>query len=402
MTIRMPTFTDLSSEQRKILRDLPIKGTSLVVGPPGTGKTVIAMFRALQISKIPGNAVTLITHSKVLAEHSKTWSEKGFDAITTSTYHSFIHRIWKQHGGEGYAPVKHGAESKYEKDWAAISEQLSKNSSQPRLGHLVVDEGQDLPPEFYKFMAIYNMKGWVQSCSVFADENQRLDPIMNSTIAQIRESLGQIALPIELPLTINFRNTLQIAKAAASFFVGAASDRPKFPEGRPGGPVEMRQCVDLTSMADRISTLAINDQSRSLLIICGSQSIAKKLRNRIEARLIQYGPRQVTWYKRNDKQWGDAAKLRPGENGVVAVVHTSSMKGLEADAVFVAGLEGFEKGHDGADVENMNLYVTTSRARSTLEILYEDPRARLVPDVASKVRETLSLKSKAELKSLGF
>ncbi len=403
MTIRMPTFTDLSPEQRAILRDVPFTGTSLVVGPPGTGKTVIAMFRALAISNGQGRKVTFITHSKVLTEHSRTWSETGFKKVDLRTYHSFAWKIWKGHGGHGNPPSKHGAATEWEKDWGAITRQLASRSSPPSLGHVVVDEGQDLPVEFYENMAIYVLKGWVDSLSVFADENQRLDPDQNSTIAQIRAALQMVGTPVLLPLTQNFRNTLPIAKAAASFFVGGESDRPVFPEHRPGSPLEMRKCANQSTMAERVAILASNDRSRSLLVICGSQNMAKSMRNRIESRFLQSGiSREVTWYKRGHEEFGDPARLRAGANGVIAVVHTTSMKGLEADAVFVVGLEHFDKGHDSDDVENMNLYVTTSRARSNLEILFEDGGARLVGGVASRVREYLSPKSVAGLESDGI
>ena len=394
MTIRMPTFTDLSPEQQSILRDIPFTGTSLVVGPPGTGKTVIGMFRALAISRGDGRRVTFITHSKVLTEHSKTWREDGFDAVDLRTYHSFTWKIWKAHGGQGNPPAKHGAASQWEKDWNAITQQLASHQRPVSLGHVVVDEGQDLPTEFYQNMAIYVLKGWVGSFSVFADENQRLDPAINSTIAQIRTAMSQVCKPIELPLTRNFRNTLPIAKSAASFFVGAASERPVFPEDRPGSPVEMQKCLNPGAMAERVAILATNDSSRSVLVICGSQPMAKSMRNKIEHQMNQNGrPRTVTWYKRGHEEWGDSAALRAGENGIIAVVHTSSMKGLEADAVFVAGLEHFDKGDDGDDIENMNLYVTTSRARSSLEILFEDPSARLVGSVATRIREYVSSRS---------
>lgn len=394
MSIRMPTFTDLSREQQAILRDIPFEGTSLIVGPPGTGKTVIAMFRALAISKGEGRTVTFITHSKVLAEHSKTWPEAGFKNVDVRTYHSFSASIWKRHGGFGFPPKKHGAASDWERDWAAITRQIASSQKTPKLGHVIVDEGQDLPIEFYENMAIYVLKGWVDSFTVFADENQRLDPVSNSTLSQIRGALKKMGSPVELPLTENFRNTLPIARTAASFFVGTETDRPKFPEHRPGSPVEMRKCQDLAGMAERVAILASNDKSRSVLVICGSQPNAKEMRDKIEKSLKNRGHRRVvTRYKRDDKKYGDAAALRVGENGVIAVVHTSSMKGLEADAVFVAGLEHFDKGAHGLDVENMNLYVTTSRARTSLEILFENPNARLVSDVAARIRDQLSSRS---------
>ena len=51
MSIHMPIYDDLSKEQLAILEDSDFGQNMMVIGPPGTGKTVIAMWRASQTAK---------------------------------------------------------------------------------------------------------------------------------------------------------------------------------------------------------------------------------------------------------------------------------------------------------------------------------------------------------------
>jgi superfamily I DNA and RNA helicase len=403
MTIRMPAFSRLSEEQRDIFEEVPLEGASLVTGPPGTGKTVIAMYRAKALAGAGGGPVAMITHSKVLAAHSQTWKDPGFERVKVQTYHSWAHQLWRAVGGRNFAPKRNGASSEFDIDWLEITRQVRSSGSAPKLGHLVVDEGQDLPVDFYQQVGMYLQIGWVSSLSVFADENQRLQEQQNSSIAQIRSAI-EITNPIvERQLTLNYRNSLPVARVAGTFYVGLQTGKPRLPADRPGQPPEFLCVPSQEAMVGRIAIHAINDPSRSLLVVCGTQSAAAQLRNQIEAELLRRGHRRiVSWYKRDHKEHGDPVRLRPGEQGVIAVVHTSSMKGLEADSVFVPGVESLDGGAAGSDVECMKLYVMTSRARSHLELHWTCASSQMVREIANRTRLYLSDDSKLGLSSRGI
>jgi len=49
--MRIITSTDLSGEQEDILFDAPLKDIVLIIGPPGSGKTVMAFLRAQALTK---------------------------------------------------------------------------------------------------------------------------------------------------------------------------------------------------------------------------------------------------------------------------------------------------------------------------------------------------------------
>ena len=91
---------------------------------------------------------------------------------------------------------------------------------------LVIDEGQDMPPEFYYFVSLIS-----KSFYIFADENQIITE-HNSTIKQIEENLGNNVK--KYSLRKNHRNTLQIAELASKFYTGLPGGIPEFPQKRNG------------------------------------------------------------------------------------------------------------------------------------------------------------------------
>ena len=49
--MRFPNTRDLNAEQEKVYLYAPAEGRMLVTGPPGTGKTVLAVLRALEVAR---------------------------------------------------------------------------------------------------------------------------------------------------------------------------------------------------------------------------------------------------------------------------------------------------------------------------------------------------------------
>ena len=74
--MRFPSFTDLDREQRAIYSGAPLGESILVMGPPGTGKTVMAFHRAERLKTMATSKKAetarprVIMYNKVLATYS--------------------------------------------------------------------------------------------------------------------------------------------------------------------------------------------------------------------------------------------------------------------------------------------------------------------------------------------
>jgi hypothetical protein len=87
---------------------------------------------------------------------------------------------------------------------------------------LVIDEGQDLPLDFYRLCRLIGAR-----TTVFADEYQRITDTQ-STLAEIGTVLTD---PKRYDLTATQRRTRQVADLSARFHVGRTRPRPPDREG---------------------------------------------------------------------------------------------------------------------------------------------------------------------------
>ena len=115
MSIRMPLYAELSAEQKSILEDVELDENLFVIGPPGTGKTVIAMWRANQVCGANnGIRATLIMYNVVLVSYSGQWEEQHA-SVDVKTYHSWTGTMWRRRFGEW--PPHIPGETKWDLDW---------------------------------------------------------------------------------------------------------------------------------------------------------------------------------------------------------------------------------------------------------------------------------------------
>ena len=170
--MRLPTWEELEGEQLEIL-ELPLDQSLFVVGPPGSGKTVLAMRRAQMVANAKddatqGNAsVTVVTFNRMLkrllALHLELQKQRG---IGVCTMHSFVWRDYNRRTNK--EPPQYG---EYRYDWGPMLKKLKEVGAHPNKEHLVVDEGQDLPRMFFRYASRYV----AHTMTVFADENQALE-----------------------------------------------------------------------------------------------------------------------------------------------------------------------------------------------------------------------------------
>src|SRR5688500_5265930 len=93
--MRTPAYEDLSKEQDAICVRAPLDGVTLVTGPPGTGKTVVAFYRAESAAK-KGQSPRLVMYNNVLYRYSTNASKNKKVREGLNTFYSWLANWWKQ------------------------------------------------------------------------------------------------------------------------------------------------------------------------------------------------------------------------------------------------------------------------------------------------------------------
>ena len=372
--MKLPTQQQLTVEQKAPI-DAPMTQTIIVTGPPGSGKTVVAIYRMRQARKVdPDRTVTAITFSKLLAHYM----DDGGDNTQAKTYHSWLWDYWKNCTGSDpplFEP--------YHYDFSSMIDHAEKisdtNSAELALwnwGHLVIDEAQDLPLKFFEFLQVLRTKFDNQPAktrpvlTVLLDDNQTFRFIRKRRADTDERDIVTInRLKEDLPATIyelrkNHRNTSEVSKFSSHFYIGTTSGIAE-PSTRTGDVPRLR-----TYQTDQQLAAFVFSQAQTKACAVG---VFLDWGNQVENLMCE-----LETIKRNDlkvkvqlflskrKNVKDIAFDTPG--GSVTVICRDSAKGLEFDIVVIGGLDTMSDINIHDDDAKMALYVLATRPRQELVI----------------------------------
>jgi superfamily I DNA/RNA helicase len=359
------SYRDLTQDQRAAIADLPFDGNHLLSGPPGSGKSILAAHRAVMLS-LTGTPVVVLTHSNLLRQSLAPLVHRSggtVPQVTVTTAHKWL--------AEWYGP-KPPCDGHWF-DWPAFYERAADAETQGAGPTLVVDEGQDLPPEFYRLCRLLDAR-----VTVFADECQRLTEA-HSTLAEIAKGLGRCT---RAELDGNHRNTYEIAALAAHFHTGVV--QPALPERE--GPVPRLHRFHHRGAADLLITLAEQNPRKSIGVVVNSPFTQFSLLGSIERRTGGSGRagRRITAQlyssQATDGRYRNLDLNRPG----IVIVHRASAKGLGFDIVVVPDTHTDAATDPAEAALRMTYYVLATRAREELHLGYdgeaEPPHLAGVPE----------------------
>ena len=370
--MRLPAESQLSREQKEVIA-APTEGTILVMGPPGSGKTVVAMLRERALKKRREQAA-LVVFNNVLTQYT------GNDL----TFQTWLNDWWKRATG-AFFPAGHGYDTNGRRTWSqhhskaielALGAKRAALTQRGHWGHLILDEAQDFPREAHRLLFQVQQRVFSDladderpSLCLLADENQRITST-HSTIEQIREAHAFLTEREEYELTRNYRNTRPIASFAAHFYVGLPTGIPQLPSTEGDKPHVF--VANLDTAVDRIVTYAKNHPNEEVGVLVQYDNTRTKFFNKLTYRLESTEIRVQT-YGAKSKKHNVASKLVFDEHGIVTVLCFASAKGLEFDAVFLPELQTIDVKGRERDTIRMNLYVMCSRARTHLWLSIDDP-----------------------------
>ncbi len=362
----LPGIHELNKDQDEALA-LPVTGQHLIIGGPGTGKSVVVLLRARRLSEGKKIYGTLVYNQ--LLHHSNRHLFGRDHAFPAMTWDSWFRRHFHRRLGTTIPTLASDKPGGYQAiDWNAVVQQVQQvvDVDMQSDKYIVIDEGQDMPPAFYQTLIALGFENFY----IAADQNQQIHPDRCSSRRDI-ENLLAITTEDTLELKINYRNTQPIAALAQHFYpADPASPKPALPELETSVTApelwtyDTADTVPLTKMADNI--LQLSDRNPRKLI--GIITPDNKIRKKFETALHQANP-TLDHGKPPVQSFGSGQRtpLNFAQGGVM-IINAQSCKGLEFDIAILADIDQHQPKRDPHTLK-ARFYVMAARAREQLVLL---------------------------------
>ncbi len=360
----LPGIQDLSKEQEDA-RALPKRGQHLIIGGPGTGKSVLALLRSRRHQQDKDDYIFLV-YNKLLNQASRQLF--GME-LCSQQWQSWFASIFKAASGEAVPKLPPNGNGWQEIDWVRTSEIIA---ALPLLGgakhpFLIIDEGQDMPPEFYQ--ALFNLG--FENVYAVADQNQQIVPGQNSTRQEIQNGLG-IAPNDVIELQDNYRNSHPIARLAREFYTG---DPASPPPALPNRPSAIRPILytyeqsDFQNLIERILKNADMAPEKLIGLIAPNNKARERyfealMKAKVTVKFDNAPPAVQTYLA------GSSPDIPFNEGGIM-VINAQSCKGLEFDTVFLADINQHFCNTQNQDQTKRLFYVMIARAKERVIMLKE-------------------------------
>ncbi len=352
---QLPGIQDLSKEQEDV-RALPMEGQHLIVGGPGTGKSILALLRARRLAQ-EGAQYVFLVYNHLLNESSKQLLDEDLISKQWQSWFMGLYRDIFKKSVPKLPPT--GGSSWQDIDWGSVLESIS--TIEPELADLptlVIDEGQDMPPEFYQ--ALVNMG--FENFFVMADQNQQIQEGLNSTRRDIETALA-LETDDVIELKNNYRNKHPVARLAREFYTGdPASPPPALPTATIRS-VKIPLCYEydieqIGRLMGSLLKMADRDPSKLIGIFTYNNEDRMQYYNGLlncNVRLDNQKP-IVRTFSNSEK---NAISF---DEGGILVINAQACKGLEFDTVFIADVNHFNCSDHNKDNARRLFYVMIARA----------------------------------------
>lgn len=344
--MRLPTYDEVARVEEQLnVYETPFNESLFVVGPPGSGKTVLAIHRA-QMMASTDMTVIFVTYNRMLRRLTALLAEGQIQAKTMHKFMADHYRAQAHCDPPENAP--------YSFDWDTMSAKLEQSGVRPDSIHVVIDEGQDLPKPFFRYVR----KFVATHITVFADEHQALNKDY-SALTDIKSAAG---LGDPILLSGNHRNTPEIAHVAGHFHVGNIP-MPEVHRKPSGELPQIMSYGNLAEAAERISHWYLA-RGRRIGVVVKRNNTGRSMQAALQSRVEEH---RVDFYSSEEKNEDSIDLLTPG----ITVLNARSVKGQEFDTVFVMEVDQFLQPADDA---RRVMYMLCSRARDNLILMHEGGR----------------------------
>ena len=349
----LPGIQDLSKEQEGV-RALPKEGQYLIVGGPGTGKSVLALIRARRHQQARDDYLFLVFNHLLNTASGQLFGR----GIASATWDAWFRNQLRELSGQPVPTLEANSGGYRPIDWSSVDSIVTAvPQKEPRkLPFLVIDEGQDMPREFYNALVALGFDRFF----VVADQNQQITEA-NSSRKDIQDCLA-INPGKVIELKQNYRNQYQVARLAKEFHTGdPASPPPELPPSSPGAvPVlyvygdEKRDAV-----ARGILRLADRNPRQLIGVITPNNRVRESYHEALQSAEVHLDNPKAPI----ETYHGDHRAEVAFDEGGILVINAQACKGLEFDTVVLADIDEHWIHPSDLDAARRLFYVMVARAR---------------------------------------
>jgi superfamily I DNA/RNA helicase len=365
----------LTPEQSKVI-DLPLAGSYLILGPPGSGKTNLLLLRAnyLHLAGHPG--LVLIVFTRALQEFLRAGAEQydfPSQKIVTST--RWMSALLREYGR--VVPDVEKFELLRQELISAVRELIKAKNLSNIYDAILLDEAQDyLPEELEIFRRL------CKRLYVVADSRQKIYRGSDS-ISPAEQMVDKV-----LVLTHHFRNGLKICRLADEIGNDSLDYQPmegtaQYKETIKPSSVEHHSCPSMAEQIAKIlEKLDVQRQTYpdELIGICCPRNEDAEA---VWAAILASPFASVSVLQKSNEHTAFAAGVRV----CVSTIHAA--KGLEFRALHLAGLERLSSFEFARNIA----FTAVTRAKTSLSLYYDDNIPSFLESALSKLQPLPELPS---------
>ena len=352
MAFQLPHMEDLTTTQKSVL-NAPLNKSIVVRGAPGTGKSVLAVYRAADFA-MRGKSVLFLVFNKPLETYIKSAVRSLDVLVEVKTYHAwlkdfFIYNFHKE------PPYVASTDDYQDFDYKAVVDVFK--SQDTYYDFIILDEAQDFPLDFIQALSYVG-----KTINCFIDDNQRIRCNQRTRYAEIYNLLEDSRV---YTLQDNFRNSEEIYK-----FADIYSHHTESILTRKNGEKPLFASINNDNERfNLLKRLILNNSTGTIGIITNAgeqESFQKRLTSLLEDKVPV---KAYDGNSKNKKLWG----IDFDQSGVY-ILSTGTAKGLEFDVVIIPTVDKLRSKRD-ANLDSNIFYVAATRASNELYCLYNEKKS---------------------------
>jgi superfamily I DNA/RNA helicase len=204
--------SNLTPDQKKVAH-APLTENQLVTGPAGSGKTLLLLHRAAHIIKeykVQPPRIGVMVYTNVLKRYIRSGiQELDLSENMVQLFYDWVEEYYKGNVRDRLPWNRERKGTDYVRAVNQVCDHHETSQRKPCFDVLLVDEGQDLPPDAFRLL-----KRMAHHVTVFADPTQRL----YTDGATMGDAIKGLGLRRESQVLLqNFRNAPAVAQVASRF-----------------------------------------------------------------------------------------------------------------------------------------------------------------------------------------